>query len=153
VTVRELAPDELERVLAAGLGLARLPLKGDDLYLVAWEGEQPLGHAHVALRDPPELGDLEVLAEHRRHGVGTALIQGAERAAAARGHDRLRLTVSATAEAPQALYRGLGYAECGVPPRRVQGTIQIRSGPLDIDDTLLTWEKRLGVDSAPPRSS
>jgi [ribosomal protein S18]-alanine N-acetyltransferase len=153
VTIRELAPAEVERVLAAGLGLARLPLKDDDLYLVAWEREQPLGHAHVAVRDPPELGDVEVLAEHRRRGVGTALTQAAERTVSARGHDRLRLTVSATAEAPQALYRGLGYADCGVPPRRVHGTVQIRSGPLEVDDTLLTWEKRLGVDSAPPRSS
>jgi ribosomal protein S18 acetylase RimI-like enzyme len=85
--------------------------------------------------------------------VGTALARAAERAALARGHDRLRLTVSATAEAPQALYRGLGYADCGVPPRRVQGTIEIRSGPLEVDDTLLTWEKRLAVDSTPSRSS
>lgn len=153
MTIRELSHDEVDRVLAAGLGLARLPLKGDDLYLVAWEDDAPVGHAHVAVHDPPELGDVHVLAEHRRRGVGTALTRAAERAAVARGHDRLRLTVSATAEAPQALYRGLGYEECGVPPRRVRGTIQIRSGPLDVDDTLLTWEKKLAVDSAPARSS
>jgi hypothetical protein len=35
----------------------------------------------------------------------------------------------------------------------VQGTIEIRSGPLEVDDTLLTWEKRLAVDSTPSRSS
>ena len=35
-------------------------------------------------------------------------------------------------------------ADAGVPPRRVHGTIQIRTGPIDVDDTLLTWEKRLG---------
>jgi ribosomal protein S18 acetylase RimI-like enzyme len=153
MTIRELGPDEIERVLAAGLGLERLPLKAGDLYLVAWEDDAPLGHAHIALREPPELGDVEVLPEHRRRGVGTALARAAEHTVAARGHDRLRLTVSATADAPRALYRRLGYGDCGVAPRRVQGTIQIRSGPLDVDDTLLTWEKRLAVDSAPPRSS
>jgi GNAT superfamily N-acetyltransferase len=153
VTIRELAPDEIERVLAAGLWLARLPFKGDELYLVAWNGDEPLGHAHLTLGDPPELGDVQVLAPHRRRGVGTGLTLSAERAVVERGHDRLRLTVSDDNAGAQALYRGLGYADCGVPPRRVQGTIQIRSGPLEVDDTLLTWEKRLAVDSAPPRSS
>ena len=43
----------------------------------------------------------------------------------------------------QALYRKLGFADTGIPPRRVQGTVQIRTGPLEVDDTLLTWEKRL----------
>jgi hypothetical protein len=25
----------------------------------------------------------------------------------------------------------------------VQGTVMLRTGPLEVDDTLLTWEKRL----------
>ncbi len=33
--------------------------------------------------------------------------------------------------------------DVGIPPRRVQGTIQIRTGPIDVDDTLLTLEKSL----------
>ena len=153
MTIRELAPDEVDRVLAAGLGLARLPLKGDDLYLVAWEGDEPLGHAHLTVRDPPELGDVDVAPAHRRRGVGTSLVRAMECAAAARGYDRLRLTVSVNEEGPQALYRRLGFVDAGLPPRRVQGTIQIRSGPLEVDDTLLTWEKKLAVDSGPTRSS
>ena len=47
-------------------------------------------------------------------------------------------------------------SDSGQPPKRVRGTVQIRSGPLEVDDTLLTWEKRLageGVDSAAARSS
>jgi ribosomal protein S18 acetylase RimI-like enzyme len=151
--VRLLEPDDVERVLAAGLGLARLPLQGDDLYLVAWDGDDPVGHAHLKVADPPEVGDIEVLPQHRRRGIGTALVRAAEGAAAARGYDRLQLTVSVREDGPQALYRRLGFVDADVPPRRVQGTIQIRSGPLEVDDTLLTWEKRLGVDSAPPRSS
>ena len=51
-------------------------------------------------------------------------------------------TVSIDNEPAQALYRALGYVDAGVPPKRVQGTIQLRSGPLEVDDTLLTWEKR-----------
>jgi len=29
--------------------------------------------------------------------------------------------------------------------RRVLGTIMLRTGPIEVDDTLLTWEKRLAL--------
>jgi hypothetical protein len=51
--------------------------------------------------------------------------------------------VSADSPAAQALYRKLGFADTGIPPRRVKGTVQIRTGPLEVDDTLLTWETPL----------
>jgi len=141
--IRELAEEDVDRV-AAVLGLARLG-QGDGVYLVAWETDEPLGHAHLALTDPPELQDVEVRPEYRRQGVASAITTAAEQAAAARGYDLLRLQVSIGNDGAQALYRGLGYGDAGVPPRRVQGTIQIRSGPLEVDDTLLTWEKVIEV--------
>ncbi len=144
--IRVLEPDEVDRVVAV-LGLSRLH-QGDGFYLVAWRSEEPLGHAHLALTDPPELQDVSVRPEHRRRGVASALTAAAERAAAERGFRLLRLEVSAGDEAAQALYRGLGYADAGVTPRRVLGTVMLRTGPLEVDDTLLTWEKRLGP--APP---
>jgi [ribosomal protein S18]-alanine N-acetyltransferase len=151
MNVRPLRPAETERVLAAGLGLARLPRDDGSFYLVAWEGDDPCGHAHLALTDPPELQDVEVLPAHRRRGVATALTRAAEHEALARGHTVLTLTVSVDNEAAQAVYRALGYRETGVPPRRVQGVVQIRSGPLEVDDTLLTWERTLvPSESAPP---
>ena len=142
------------------LGLARLH-QGNGFYLVAWDGEEPLGHAHLALTDPPELQDVQVRPESRRRGVGSALTTAAEREAAARGFDRLRLTVSVDATPAQALYRKLGYVDSGVPPKRVQGPITIRTGTIVVDDTLLTWEKRLyqpgeskpGSTSSPSRQS
>ena len=141
--IRPLRPDERDRVLAAGLGLARLPRDDGSFYLVAWKGEEPVGHAHLALTDPPELQDVAVLPAHRRRGVATALTRVAEREALARGHAVLTLTVSVDNEAAQAVYRALGYRDTGDPPRRVRGTIQIRSGPLEVDDTLLTWRRDL----------
>jgi len=143
VNVRPLRSDERPRVLASGLGLARLPRDDGSFYLVAWEGDQPLGHAHLALTRPPELQDVDVLPAHRRRGVATALTRAAETEACARGHRLLTVTVSVDNAAAQALYRKLGYVDSGVPPRRVQGTVQIRSGPLEVDDTLLTWQKEL----------
>lgn len=152
--IRPLQPDETERVIAAGLGLARLPRDDGSFYLVAWEGDDPVGHAHLALTSPPELQDVDVLPAHRRRGVATALTRAAEREAKARGHAVLTLTVSADNEAAQAVYRALGYRDTGAAPLRVQGTVQIRTGPLEVDDTLLTWQRALaGVDSSRARSS
>lgn len=139
--IRELTSDDVPRV-GAVLGLARLG-QGDGFYLVAWEDDEPLGHAHLALTDPPELQDVSVRPEHRRRGVATALAGAAERAVVARGFDRLRLSVSVDNDAAHALYRQLGYGDAGIPPRRVQGTIRIRTGPIEVDDTLLTLEKSL----------
>jgi len=139
--VRPLAPEQADRV-AAVLGLARLD-QGDGFYLVAWDGEQPAGHAHLALTDPPDLQDVEVVARYRRRGVGSALTAAAEAEALRRGLDRLRVTVSVDNAAAQALYRRLGYSDSGMPPRRAQGTVMIRTGPLEVDDTLLTWDKPL----------
>jgi [ribosomal protein S18]-alanine N-acetyltransferase len=48
-------------------------------------------------------------------------------------------------EAAQALYRKGGYLATRIPPTRVLGTIVIRTGPIEVDDTLLTWEKRLAA--------
>jgi ribosomal protein S18 acetylase RimI-like enzyme len=139
--IRPLVAQEVERV-AAVLGLARLD-QGDGFYLVAWEDEEPLGHAYLALTDPPELGDVSVRPEHRRRGVASALTAVAEQECRERGFDRLRLTVGIGNEPAQALYRSCGYVDSGLPPKRVQGTIMIRTGPLEVDDTLLCWEKRL----------
>jgi GNAT superfamily N-acetyltransferase len=139
--VRPLVANELERVTAV-LGVARLH-QGDGFYLVAWDKDEPLGHAHLALTDPPELQDVSVRSEYRRRGVASALTAAAEQEARTRGFGRLRLTVSTDNYRAQALYRRAGYLDVGVPPKRVQGTILIRTGPIEVDDTILTWEKRL----------
>ena len=145
MNIRPLEADEARRVISAGLGLSRLPRGDGSFYLVAWEGDEPVGHAHLALSDPPELQDVLVLPAHRRRGVATALTRAAEREVAARGHTVLTLTVSTEAEPAQALYRSLGYRDSGLPPRRVQGIVEIRTGPLEVDDTLLTWQKELST--------
>lgn len=139
--IRPLAAEETERV-GAVLGLARLR-QGNGFYLVAWEGGVPLGHAHLALTDPPELQDVSVRPEYRRRGVASALTAAAEREAGGRGFDRLRVMVGADNAPAQALYSGCGYSDTGTPPKRVQGTIMLRTGSVDVDETLLTWEKRL----------
>ena len=70
VWIRALVPDDVGRVSAV-LGLARLH-QGDGVYLVAWLGDEPVGHVHLALTDPPELQDVSVRPEYRRCGVASA---------------------------------------------------------------------------------
>jgi GNAT superfamily N-acetyltransferase len=151
MNIGPLRPEDTERVLAAGLGLARLPRDDGSFYLVAWQGTEPVGHAHLALSDPPELQDVAVLPAHRRRGVATALTRAAEREAVARGHAVLTLTVGIANEGAQALYQALGYRDTGLPPLRVQGRVEIRSGPIEVDDTLLTWERDLSIPGDPVR--
>ena len=150
--IAPLRDEDVDAIDAAGLGLARHPSQ-TGFYLVAWAGNTPLGHAHLALSDPPELQDVEVLPASRRKGVATALTREAEREVARRGYDRLTLTVSVDNAPAQALYRRCGYVDTGVPPKHVQGTVRLRTRLLEFDDTLLTWEKRLRVDSGGARSS
>ena len=146
--IRELAADEIDAV-GRVLGLARLD-QGDGSYLVAWEAAEPLGHAYVALTDPPQLQDVEVRPEHRRRGVGSALTRAAETLAAQRGFDRLTLEVSIDNVEAQALYRRVGYEDAGRPPRRVAGTVVIRTGPIEVDDILLTRQKAIAQRAASP---
>src|SRR5262245_2849703 len=51
--IRPLAENDVDAVTSV-LGLARL-YQGDGVYFVAWHGNEPMGHLHLALTDPPEL--------------------------------------------------------------------------------------------------
>jgi GNAT superfamily N-acetyltransferase len=140
--VRVLADDDVDTV-AASLPLSRLGTPTGE-YLVAWDENEPVGHAHVEWGlAPPELQDVFVLVSHRRRGVATALTAAAEGRVLARGGSVLSLTVGVGNEAAQALYRGLGYARTAAPPRHVRGTVQLRTGPIEVDDVLLQFAKRL----------
>jgi GNAT superfamily N-acetyltransferase len=141
--IRPLTEGETERVDAV-LPLSRLD--GVQTYLVAWEGGRPVGHAHVAWEGghagAPEIQDMYVLPERRGRGVGAALVEAAERLAAARGHRRISLSVGEASEARR-LYERLGYRDAGLEPVRVEGTIMIRGEPLEVDDTLVYLDKPL----------
>lgn len=127
------------------LPFARLD-QGNGAYLAAWLDGMPIGHVHVARTTPPELQDLFVLAAHRGAGVGTALLREGEALCRSASHREVCLAVSVDSTETRSLYESLGYADVGIPPRRVVGTIQLRSGPLVVDDTLLTLVKQLEDD-------
>jgi [ribosomal protein S18]-alanine N-acetyltransferase len=136
---------EIEEVAVAAerLPLNRLAQPGGE-YLVAWDGSEPVGHAHLDWRsDPPELQDVFVREPRRRRGIGSALCAAAERHVIKRGGRRIGLEMSEEDRAARALYEKLGYNQTDDPPRRIRGTIELRRGPIDVDETLVRFEKPL----------
>jgi GNAT superfamily N-acetyltransferase len=129
---------------------AHLPLSrldGAQTYLVAWDGDLPVGHAHVAWTATKlgvaEVQDVFVSEGHRRQGVATALARAAESLAAARGHSRISLGCGIGNEDARRLYESLGYRDAGIDLERVAGTIVIRGAPVEVDDTLVYLIKDL----------
>jgi GNAT superfamily N-acetyltransferase len=154
IDVYELKEAELAQV-DARLPLSRLD--GAQTYLIAWDGDEPVGQAHVAWERTtlgvPEIQDVFVPEELRGRGIGTHLSRAAEGLARARGYAELSISASVANEGALRLYRRLGYREADLPPQRVKGTIVIRGTPVEVDDTLLYLVKSLAVDSGPSRSS
>jgi GNAT superfamily N-acetyltransferase len=117
-------------------------------YLIAWDGDDPVGHAHLAWDGThvgvPEIQDVFVLPGRRREGIASRLTRAAEEAVRARGFDRISLSVSAEKnDAAKQLYASLGYEDAGLEPVRVLGTIMLRGAPFDVDDTLSYLSKNL----------
>jgi GNAT superfamily N-acetyltransferase len=142
IEVRVMHPDELETVDSV-LPLHRLDQSGGE-YLVAWEDDVPVGHAHVDWRsDPPAVQDVYVPEPHRRRGIATRLSAAAEELVRARGFDRIALDVDVENTGARALYEKLGYRETGTPPKRQTGTVLLRGEPFFFDVVLLDMVKDL----------
>jgi GNAT superfamily N-acetyltransferase len=154
IDIRELTDEELGRI-GDRLPLARLG--GPGTYLVAWDGEEPVAHAHISWAATklgvPEIQDVFVREDRRRQGLGAAVTLAAEQAVRTRGSTRISLGTSVDNEAARRLYEKLGYRDSGLEPERVRGTIMIRSGPLEVDDILIYLVKDLAVDFGRARSS
>ena len=149
VSVTELRPGEVARVDDV-LPLSRLcqQVEEGSTYLVAWEDDQPIGHAHIAWTGThlrlPEIQDVFVLPEHRCRGIATRLAEAAEDKARERGWTCLSLSVSKEGNpAARLLYTKLGYVDAGIDPVRVSGTILLRGRPFEVDDTLMYLIKTL----------
>jgi GNAT superfamily N-acetyltransferase len=148
VRIVALQPSEIAYV-DQRLPLSRLDqLEEGSTYLVAWDDERPVGHAHIAWAGThlgvPEIQDVYVLPERRREGIAAQLTDAAEQEARARGWERISLSVSRDGNsAARSLYAKLGYADAGVDPVRVLGVITVRGQPLDVDDTLVYLAKSL----------
>ncbi len=109
----------------------------DDLswHFVAWDGSEPVGTARVFGLDDEhraiapdrarvvKIGRMAVLASHRRHGIGRALLDAAIERASKHGAERAELSAQ---EYVVAFYAGAGfradgerYLEAGIPHRHM----------------------------------
>jgi ribosomal protein S18 acetylase RimI-like enzyme len=144
--IEPLSDDQLERV-DAELPLNRLDSASDGVYLVAWDRDRPVAHARLTWAPTklglPEVQDVYVREELRRRGIATRLTRAVEREASKRGHGRVSLSVGIGNAAARALYERLGYADAGVEPEHVVGTIVLRGRDVAVDDTLLYLVKEL----------
>ena len=103
---------------AGGIGPARLAVMarapGPKAYLLGRDGDDPAGVGFVAAAGGVAmLHAVEVLAAHRRRGVGRALTRAAAAWAAEQGAGILTLAVTRANSAANAVYEGLGMDEAG----------------------------------------
>jgi GNAT superfamily N-acetyltransferase len=154
IDIRELTEADAERI-GDRLPLSRLG--GRQTYLVAWDGTEPVAHAAIAFADTkrgvPEIQDVFVRENRRREGIGEAVMLAAEQLVAAHGHRQVSISYGIANDAAKSLYAKLGYRDAGIPPQRVRGTIMVRSGPLEVDDTLIYLVRDLPVDFGESGSS
>jgi ribosomal protein S18 acetylase RimI-like enzyme len=131
VEVRPLVAGELslvERCLARYPGKHRERLegqrRGECIYLIAWDGDEPVGHLNLRLRGrkvpdrarrlrAAQIEDLRVAREHRRRGVARKLMRRAAAEAAAHGFRSVGLGVDIGNIAARRLYSDEGYEESG----------------------------------------
>jgi GNAT superfamily N-acetyltransferase len=149
VTVRELAQSEVAFV-DSRLPLSRLDQQVEEgsTYLIAWEDDEPVGHAHIAWEGTrvgiPEVQDVYVLPERRSRGIATLLNEAAEQAVRDRGWESISLSVSRDGNpGARRLYDRLGYADAGLETVHVSGSIILRGRPFEVDDVLVYLRKKL----------
>jgi len=141
--------------------------RNECIYLVAWEGGTPVGHALLHRRRPaalavteatvdvlPYLEDVFVVPECRNRGIGTALLEAAERAAAEHGDTAVTLAVSTGNSGARRLYERLGYVDTGVPVHRQSAGTARPAGTLPFPgENVLDLVKRidcLAATAQPP---
>jgi GNAT superfamily N-acetyltransferase len=146
IDIRELTETD---VVSIGSRLPLSRLGGHELYLVAWDCVDPVGHAHVRWTRTtlgiPEIQDVFVRPELRRRGIATALTREAERRAVERGYEHISLSYGIANDAARRLYERLGYRNAGLQPQRVQGRVFMRGRPVEVDDTLIYLVKDVGT--------
>jgi GNAT superfamily N-acetyltransferase len=131
---------------------------GERDVLVAMLDDQVSGYVTIRWRSPypvfvaagiPEIQDFNVLADFRRQGIGTALMNSAEQAIVAAGHDRSGIGVGLYADygPAQRMYVKRGYVPDGAGvmvgsraprPPRPGTTVRVD------DELVLMFTKALG---------
>ncbi len=95
--------------------IAEAAVNADYSYVVAVEGGALCGVCScIFSADEGEVLNLAVLPEHRRKGIGRALLEALRDEACCRGCARLFLEVASRNEAALALYAAAGFEKAGI---------------------------------------
>jgi ribosomal-protein-alanine N-acetyltransferase len=120
-----------QRCFAPGIAYSRRELRSymrsPSFTLVAEAGE-PAAIAGFVMAFPDgrgtgEITTLDVLAEHRRRGLGASLLTAAEQRLRECGCSRVALQVAVDNGGALAFYERLGYTVAGIIPRYYLGSI------------------------------
>jgi GNAT superfamily N-acetyltransferase len=109
---------------------------GRGVYLLAWKGGAPVGHAfvkwpgslssrHARAEGCVEIEDLFVSAEEREEGIGRALVEASEEVAREHGYAKIGLAVALANDVARRLYARRGFEDAG------HGVFTLRWGAID----------------------
>ncbi len=114
--------------------------EGSLLYLFAWLGNLPLGHAVLKwagttdepmaskLKRCPDISDLFVHEEHRSRGIGTRLLETAETLAKEQKYPQIGLSVGLDNIRARVMYERRGFRDAGFSVYRETGRYKDRDG-------------------------
>lgn len=98
--------------------------KGEASWLIAWMGEEPVGHILIKWNGVPDsfvksnieeqypfVQNLAVKITHQRKGIGTQLVNMAEQMIKDRKHTKVGMAVSSENDSARKLYEKLGYKD------------------------------------------
>jgi ribosomal protein S18 acetylase RimI-like enzyme len=106
--------------------------------LLGWTGNgDPEVRAHLDVTSTPDLADLLVRENRRGLGIGSRILDEAERLVVSRGFDRIGVDVAVDNEGARRLYERRGYRECGLGP------YVIGDSGVNEDGTTWAWEEEV----------
>ena len=114
--------------------------EGHGVYLVAWDENLPVGHAFLRWDGPsdhpiasklhgcPDIEDLFVSPDFRSRGIGSQLLNFAERLTKQKGYSQVSLGVDIDNPRARALYDRRGYGDAGFGVYKIRWRYSDRNG-------------------------
>ncbi len=138
--------------------------RGLVVYLIAWHQDQPVGHGLLKWQGAdeehissvyrgtcPDVEDLLVSEVYRSQGIGTQILQAAERLVRERGLDRIGLGVDVRNPRARALYERTGYRDAGLGLHSEHGEYLNQAGGVTTwEETCVYLVKSLSEDVSAP---
>jgi hypothetical protein len=105
-----------------------------------------------SIPDCPEVGDLWVREDMRSNGIGSGLLENAERLVVSRGIHQVGLAVGIANSRARRLYDGRGYLDAGFPQFTVSWTYLDKDGREQVESEECVYLTRRLVTQSNPKS-